>query len=156
MCMFNLLKMRNGTLVSLSPSWSCECTCADEEGETPSTPCGDSTRVADEVNETPSTPGGDSTRRDVETKLCGFSDMLLLLTHCYAPSQYINLNDWVTVRLLLILWLCPWHGFEQTIGTMYTDMKAVQTRLWCMFQTPNQYSHRQNTIKESNHGIALF
>ena len=79
--------------MSLSLSLSCECTYADEEGETPSTPCGDSTRVADEVNETPSTPGEDSTRRDVETKLCGFSDMLPLLVHWYAPSQCINLND---------------------------------------------------------------
>ena len=43
-------------------------TCAEEEGETPSTLGGDNTRAADEVNETPSTPGGDSTRRDVANK----------------------------------------------------------------------------------------
>ena len=29
----------------------------------------------------------------LQTKLCGISDMLPLLAHCYAPSQYINLND---------------------------------------------------------------
>jgi len=54
--------------MSLSLSLSCECTYADEEGETPSTPCGYSTRAADEVNETPSTPGGDSTRRVAANK----------------------------------------------------------------------------------------
>ena len=54
--------------MSLSLSLSCECTYADEEGETPSMPCGDSTRTADEVNETPSTPCGDSTRRDAAKK----------------------------------------------------------------------------------------
>ena len=36
-------------------------TCADVEGETPSMPCGDSTRAVVEGNKTPSTPGGDST-----------------------------------------------------------------------------------------------
>ena len=44
------------------------CTYADVEGETPSTPCGYSTRVAIEGNETPSTPGGDSTSRDAANK----------------------------------------------------------------------------------------
>ena len=43
-------------------------TCADVEGETPSTTCGDSTRTADEGNETPSTPGGDSTCRAAANK----------------------------------------------------------------------------------------
>ena len=43
-------------------------TYADVEGENPSTPCGDSTRVADEDNETPSTLGGDSTRRAAANK----------------------------------------------------------------------------------------
>ena len=44
--------------IGLSPR---SCTYADVEGETPSMPCGDSTRAAVEGNETPSTPGGDST-----------------------------------------------------------------------------------------------
>ena len=44
------------------------CTYADIEGETPSTPCGDSTHAADEGNETLSTPGGDNTRRAAANK----------------------------------------------------------------------------------------
>ena len=43
-------------------------TCAEEEGETPSTSCGDNTRSADGVGETPSTPGGDNTRRVAANK----------------------------------------------------------------------------------------
>ena len=47
---------------------SCPCICADFEGETPSTPRGDSTHATDEGNETPSTPGEDSTRRAAANK----------------------------------------------------------------------------------------
>ena len=44
------------------------CTCAKEEGETPSTSCGDNTRSVDEFGKTPSTLGGDNTRRVAANK----------------------------------------------------------------------------------------
>ena len=156
MCMFNLLKMRNGTLVSLSPSWSCECTYADEEGETPSTPCGDSTRVADEVNETPSTPCGDSTRRDAANKalwplwyatttgalLCSISvHQPQRLSHCPTPAHTLTLS-------LTWLWTSYWHY-------VYWYESSANKVMMCV-STPNKYPHRQNTIRKQTMIISLF
>ena len=77
---FELGELESTSMSIKSVSWppegpsSCKgllplsCTYADVEGETPSTPCGDSTRDVVEGNETPSTLGGDSTRRAAANK----------------------------------------------------------------------------------------
>ena len=52
------------------------------------------------------------------------------------PPWHITFSHRITAWPWLIFWLCLRHGSDQAFGTMYTDMKAVQTKLGCMFQHP--------------------
>ena len=60
-----------------------------EEGDTPSTSCGDNTRSADGVGETPSTPGGDNTCRVAANKALVAS----LVCHKQWSTDMLDLRD---------------------------------------------------------------